>query len=203
MTKIFDIIHLNNEMYMILIFDYLKKGDSYIAVDRTTVIKSCEKDGYAGLRIIATTNKSLGLPLLPAIQENIQDLAHKHTKDLLLTSEGRTQRWWGFIFGYEAAKAKKYTEEDIMTFYKYVKTHTFQEAMNHLNKSTNPLPKQVEVEMEVDADDQRNWYVDCPSGKYSDDEPVPPSKDILYSNARYLKPKKVDNIVQVQKWIYE
>jgi len=44
--------------------------------------------------------------------EDIQALADKHTKNLLLTSEGRTQRWWGFIQGHKAA-TKVYSEEDL------------------------------------------------------------------------------------------
>ncbi len=46
---------------------------------------------------------------------------------------------------------------------------------------------EVFVGCEVDADDKRNWYIDFPSGKYHDDEPIPPSKDNLYSNPKYYK----------------
>jgi len=46
------------------------------------------------------------------VEEDVQALADKHTKNLLLTSEGRTQRWWGFIEGYRAA-TKVYSEEDL------------------------------------------------------------------------------------------
>jgi len=56
----------------------------------------------------------LDLPLLPEIdvEDDVFELADNHTKKLLLTSEGRTQRWWGFIEGYKAA-TKVYSEEDL------------------------------------------------------------------------------------------
>lgn len=57
--------------------------------------------------------------------------------------------------------------------------------------------KDLTIEMEVDADDKRNWYVDCPSGKYWMDEPIPPTKDNLYTNAKYLKPKLTRGIVNI------
>lgn len=50
-------------------------------------------------------------------------------------------------------------------------------------------PESIELTMIVDENDERNWYVDVPSGKYSYDERIPPSKDNLYSNAKYLKIK--------------
>jgi len=45
-----------------------------------------------------------------------------------------------YIEGYKEAlednKEKKYTEEDLMKFYKYVKTHTVTEALRHIQPKT-------------------------------------------------------------------
>lgn len=57
-------------------------------------------------------------------------------------------RWYGRIEGFNANPAK-YTKEDIMTWYKHVKTHTCQEAFEHLDKSLQPTAKAVRVEMEA------------------------------------------------------
>lgn len=123
----------------------------------------------------------------------------------------------GFIEGYKAAQ-KKYSEEDMKKahFHGWFQRERYPPSPDKCGyegkfpsewgkmdyeehedwfaeqflKSLQPkLPKSVVLEMEVDADDERNWYVDCPSGKYWEDEPIPPSKDRLYSNARYLKVK--------------
>lgn len=57
---------------------------------------------------------------------------------------------------------------------------------------------EAEVEYEVDENDERNWYVDVPSGKYHEDTPIKPSKNNLYSNAKYLKLKlQKDNTIEI------
>ena len=39
-----------------------------------------------------------------------------------------------------------------------------------------------QIKICVDPDNQDNWYVDVPSGKYHDDDPIPPSRDNLYTD---------------------
>lgn len=63
--------------------------------------------------ICAEKELNINVPILPNWRkwEKFQ-LADKHTSKLLLTSEGRTQRWWGLLEGLDMNKAK-YTEEDL------------------------------------------------------------------------------------------
>jgi hypothetical protein len=75
--------------------------------------------------------------------EDIQALADKHTKNLLLTSEGRTQRWWGFIEGYRAA-TKVYSEEDL------------RQAVELIKKSCYPVSKLFSDEVIV----KHNFTID-------------------------------------------
>ena len=57
----------------------------------------------------------------------------------------------------------------------------------------------VEVEYEVDKYDIRNQYKHTPSGKYHDDEPIPPSPDRLFSNPSYFIPKvNSDNTINIK-----
>lgn len=83
MTKVFDIIYLNNEMYMV---DKKYEHNSLVIYgkeifrvrernlyDFPTMGWRCMPNQNASIlpydRIVATTDKSLGLPLLPAIEE--------------------------------------------------------------------------------------------------------------------------------------
>jgi hypothetical protein len=55
------------------------------------------------------------------------------------------------------------------------------------------------VEYIVDENDERNWYKDCPSGKYWEDEAVKPSRENLFTNAKYLKLKLApDNTITIK-----
>lgn len=57
----------------------------------------------------------------------------------------------------------------------------------------------VEVEYEVDKYDIRNQYKHTPSGKYHDDEPIPPSPDRLFSNPSYFITKiNSDNTINIK-----
>lgn len=69
--------------------------------------------------------------------------------------------------------------------------------INKYNKG-NKIEK-VEVEYIVDKYDIRNQYKDCLSGKYWMDEPIPPSPDVLYTNAEYYIPKtNSDNTINIK-----
>jgi hypothetical protein len=81
--------------------------------------QDCEeaKVQYSYQKIVASTDKSIGLPLLE-FKEDIQPLASAGYKEFRksgwdLAKAALYHR--GFSDGYKAAKAKKYTEEDIRT----------------------------------------------------------------------------------------
>lgn len=73
------------------------------------------------------------------------------------------------------------------------------EYIQQFLENYNDVDNDVMIEMVVDENDKRNWYVDCPMGKYWEDEPIPPSKDNLYTNASYLKPKLTGRFVTIIK----
>lgn len=83
----------------------------------------------------------------------------------------------GFVSGYKAAGG--YTEEDIRVFYKYVKTHTVEEAMNYMKQQKNKHPVAVIVEMEL---------VDISRGTDMNDG---------------YEPKVVNGYIQIKEVIYE
>jgi hypothetical protein len=208
MTKKYDIIHLNNFMYMV--DKAIAKWEKPILGNKQLAYHGKETVRYAN--IIASNDLSLNLPLLPNIEEDIEQFAKDRATKLFPIGKDDAN-WRGcvedFLMGYKAASKKKYTEEDMRNVFNSGQRCEHEGAydkdswFNGFISTLNPLPIAVEVEMEVDADDERNWYRDCPSGKYSDDEPIPPSRDNLFSDSKYLKPKVVNNIIQVKQWIYE
>lgn len=170
MTKIFNIAHQNGFMYM---------------VDPNEVWKT-----------VASNNPELNnLPKLPPVEEDVEKLALKHFPEYIGNNtdiQKQISKRIGFTEGYKAASKKKYTEEDIMTFYKHVKTHTFQEAIDHLNKSLNPLPKQVEVEMELGES------CHCSNVGYTLGD-----GGCAERNRCTVIPEEIDGFITVKRWIYE
>ena len=107
MTKIYDIIHLNGQSYMVDKEAEISDGDWYIhnnkviqAYKSSEELRNIMKNLCA--KILASTDTSLGLPLLPAFEENIEELAKKtlgYTPISLLDISN-------FKAGYKAAKVK-------------------------------------------------------------------------------------------------
>lgn len=187
MTKIFDLIHLNNHVYAVdKTVRKLNKGDWHIQQkdNKIGVWQYLLGSGETPLwywKIIATTHKSLGLPLLPEIEDDVTVLAEKRFPIGDTDFNGLFQG--GFVEGYKAAKAKKYTEEETRELCKkswdaYHHNDTFDEWWNE-NKKTDPLPKQVELEMEYD-----------------------PTGITYHENDKAFKPKVKDGFVIVKRWIY-
>lgn len=244
-TKQYDIIHLpDGYMYGIDKKVGIKEGDYHYYKGKTPLIKHLEgiskvnqiKIGYSNtqnnkwylgnavvnefhndcFKIIFTNNPSLGLPLLPDIEEDVEKLAKN-------ASIKYCEKWWpnqsdryidaalinhtnGFLEGYKAASAKKYTEEDIR------KAIDFGEAMRGEKSTINEnfgspfieyegaqkeietyiqslFPKPIAVEVEM-IDNGHEVDMEGRGGS-----------DIGWLEK--WEPKIIFNKVQVKQWIYE
>ena len=144
---------------------------------------------HACWQIIASTDPSLGLPLLPPIEEKIDykgfnevwiKFIHSipplnRTNVVQFTDEAKNI----WKEGYKAAKAKRYSEEDLE---KALVMKNMGYGKEFIIQSLNPLPKQVEVEMEDFCD-------------YEGEE--------LWEITPDWRLKLKNNIIQVIRWIYE
>ena len=116
--------------------------------------------------VIASTNLDFGTEIALLDKAKIKVLINKvdvHklaenfvSKDGSFTKTHLNQTTWGFahngfVAGYEKCLEinadKKWTDDDLMNFYKYVKTHTVQESFTHI-RSLKQTEWNVEVEME-------------------------------------------------------
>lgn len=206
MTKIYDIIHLNGQSYMV---DkaFIAKGD-YHWMGKAGARKALNDLGICdeGLanKVIASTDSSLGLPLLPAVEEdeNETQILDKFDRVHSSTPVGQYEIS-AFLKGYKAAKGK-YTEEDMIRAILRGAAFGMQEkgtltglAMTlkegkayEILQSLNPLPKQVEVEC----------IESCGGNKCSRHGYLHPDEPC---DGGPLIPKTVNNIVVVKRWIYE
>jgi hypothetical protein len=169
MNKIYDLVHLNGYVY---------------GVDKEVLNDICPQNGTQVHKkgddshgmcdctaIVFSNDPSLGLPLLPPIEEAIP---------YLQTTDEDQQ--WAYREGYKAAKAKRYTEEDIKEVIDMARSFIAldfskpQYSTEEIIKSLNPLPKQVEVEMEM-IGNPHEWI--------------------------YAPKVNENNIVNVIRWIYE
>lgn len=189
MTKIYPIISLNGEMYMVDPKAHIKKGEWYIfSFDGVVQLynQANEQSEYY-FKIIATTDKSLGLSLLPSIEDEMY-MGLKTRPGMLGLDEKEHE---AFLSGYRLAASKKqYTEEDMRQAYaegilnqqKRSLYGNFEQFINSL-ESLKPIPTAIEVEMYEDTDNGNPAFggYDCPN--------VP----------------KVDkqNYIIVKKWIYD
>lgn len=106
MTRQYSIVYLNNFAYMVEYGVKLKGEDQFTFTNGTP-------------KIWAANNPSLGLPLLPKIEEIVEAPKYKRPSDMKqegITVAEALAHVIGFTEGYKAAKAKKYTEEDIKNF---------------------------------------------------------------------------------------
>lgn len=160
-------------------------------------------------KIIFTNNPSLGLPLLPYIEENTYQLAKtEYNKPNNKTAQFAS---WshGFAAGYKAASKKRYTEEDMVAIYHLghqVGMNTEIAIVKQFD--TNP-PKMPDVEnirdkyiqslspkpiaVEIVVEELIRYEVGMFTGGIVSEE----AGKITY------KPKLIDNKVQVKQWIYE
>lgn len=193
MTKIYDLIHQNNQIYMV---DMNQKNNQLIGTwvwndeDNSiykTNIKSTGRHTDNIYTVSATTDLSLNLPLLPQIEENVDKIARLSAEEKLGGGAGVTSivRYViAFTDGYKAAKAKKYTEEDMKKAFFGGGNFKDIEEFNHLIQSLTPLPKQVEVEM--------NTHTFTTHGRGEE-----------MKNVTEESIKVVNNFVQVKRWIYD
>lgn len=200
MIKKYDIISLNNHLYMVDGTD-IKEGEwGVFKAFGDAKVKKAFSDSVSGIyrKILASTDTTLGLPLLPKVEEEtdweyafsvvfpaIKNVA-KHDADNLKD---------GFMEGYKAASVKKYTEEDIIKLLKYIREYEdfyqlVDEELLHIfvpsytKEHLTPKPIAVEVEIE-------DWR-----GDGEDPEIGNHRKDLIF-------PKTKDNIVVIKKWIYD
>lgn len=204
MKKIYNLIHPNNHIYMVN-RNFIRVGATFSLLGENIFDGS---DKVA--KILASTDKSLGLPLLPNIEEDIEMPDRSQIIKLAKTQNFNGQIGTiipqekaflnGYEKGYKAASTKKYTEEDIRKaiifgFEQCLNNETispdgsgetgiFEKDIKPFIESLNPLPKQVEIEMKMEfittEDDQND-----PIGHF------------------WIPKVDANNIVQVVKWIYE
>lgn len=164
--------------------------------DFDKIIGNAKKDHT--WRVIATTDKSLNLPLLPPIEEDIDE-----SLEQLL---GRSKKWyyedtWNNIkFGYKLASKKKYSEEDLLKYMEFrmlywkesikkaeFKNHEHpfeaQEKAIHERaiQSLKPTPIAIEIEM-------NSWFKNGHDGKIV--VTTPKAKDGFMSIKQYIYEKK-------------
>lgn len=129
MTKIYDVIKFNNNLYAV--DNIFPIGDKFLGIsERENVLGTIKSFGRLddtlpfhvngswntawyhpstplGVFHIVATTVTIGLPLLPAIEEDIEALANN------VWDENHLSERLAFKQGYKAGKAKRYTEEDI------------------------------------------------------------------------------------------
>lgn len=211
MTKQYPVVALGNELYAIDKEQRPKKGEhchvpdtslfngftGKCGMDDEGMDKAFKQAGFKFYKTIASSDKSLGLPLLPAIEElnpeKLGEIFQKHD----LRKAGRNFVDWsmGYVTGYKANKAK-YTEEDISfdkvseiisNYFKVKPVEHFgldsSDLTVHLLASIKTLKslKKIPIAVEVEVEEEVTGYYN--------------SIDI---------PKVDENgFVTVNKWIYD
>lgn len=178
MTQKYDIVHHNGEMCMVddkfpigdKYMSFSERGDKVVGGTIKTFqrLKGNPNEAYhvneswnanwyypqvpmGVFHILAATDKSLGLPLLPAVGEDLNSLSRLAFSNYKkLHGEFHDH----FIVGFEEcykANTKKYTEEDMKKafneggYYGGKSDTTRNNIFDELLQSLNPKPKQVEV----------------------------------------------------------
>lgn len=217
MSKIYDIIHLGEHSYVVDKEAEIKEGNwtFYIGVEnepetyKVFKIKKITERGTSAHtkfmvtgdgrtcdnKVIASSDPSLSLPLLPAIEENnssLEDIIAEIMPRFNTYSKSNVR--FLVTAGYKAAKLKKYTEENIKKT--YVKgwidgsnDDTSDVECEKLLESLTPLPVQVEVEMTYQYKVGKEWKSVLLPSEWSD------------KNAKREVPKVENNTLKVVKWI--
>lgn len=75
-------------------------------------------------KVMATSNPNIDLPKV--VDESISmQLAYKHTENLRLTNNERTQRWFGYIEGYNKSQSThQYSEQNMLDLIQSLKDYT-------------------------------------------------------------------------------
>lgn len=181
MIKKYDIISLNNHLYMVD-KEITEKGQWYFNSEMQ-LHKAVQAHVSSEAEVVlASTDTTLTLPLLPKIEEDIPRL---DTTD--------EDQQWAFQQGYKAASVKKYTEENMRKAIEFGRDIRNEKSdIPSFLQSLTSKPKQIEVELEpYNIIDGKKQY--CAEG-YDDLSSMP---DLKY------EPKTKDNIVIIRRWIYE
>ena len=190
MTKQYDIIHLSGEMYMVESTTDIKVGDWFynpigMSVHKVIELSDGDKKGL-WKKVIATTDKKLGLPLIPSIEEDIEEKAHAFLRKEMFGNyiEGHStgnKDVVQMMVGFVNSLKKQYTEEDMRNAFNAAREEDwvggrnfghnenmelrYQDANTYLS-TLKPIPTAVEVEMEHlsnrDARQEKisdGWYV--------------------------------------------
>jgi hypothetical protein len=201
MTEKFDIVHIDG--YMHIGKSLVKSEDfPYIVLEKLVDGEWClwqvdngnDWDEKNQLTIVASNKPSLGLPLLPSVEVNIDQLAREDAEIVCGGGAGVSpvaRHVIGFVNGYKAAKAKKYTEEDMVNLYNLATGEMEGTGFVRIMDVINPKPIAVEIEME-----NYNARPDLGNFLIQSDGSVGPL---------IMQRVKVDenNFVKVVNWIYE
>jgi hypothetical protein len=225
MTKRYELIHLNGQMYMVdkgkpILHDFtdgwyviegneiwpikLWKWSDNVGNFETKDGAPCQYSGSTFFKVVATTDPSLGLPLLPDIEEDVASMLLKRLAELGFPKM-KTEEIHNWSSQIVAAKAKQYTKEDMWDAARFgydtannnaddEGTQMTGEEFQAFLQKLRPLPIAVEVEMvyptrgkvEEALKDNPNWIVNGIN-----------TIDIE------LKPVVENGYVKVRRWIYE
>ena len=196
-TKLYDIIHINNHMYMVDKDTDITRGNrvyNHITNDPDQVFLEGSKAHH--WKLIASTDPSFNLPLLPAIEEDILGLLKKEFPDYDNLPQGvKFDLKNGFVKGYKAASSKN---DKLIKLLKccleveQIKGKILEGMIKDKLKALNPLPIKVEVEMEyefINLPDQQQWQ------EMTGEEKMKHVKATI--------PKTTNNIVNVIRYIYD
>lgn len=165
MTKIFPLIQIANKLYAIDKEAILTRTSPYIR-DGELFKEGSDSHGICDcIGIIASQDETLGIALLPNIEEDIDNILlkyrqnHKLSWDYIIEQKEllaiKTSNWYKT----EAAKAKQYTEKDIQKAFQLGENRGKSEYKDdHINEdeylqSLFPIPTHVELEMEYIIED--------------------------------------------------
>jgi len=205
MTKIFPLIQIANKLYaidkeaeIIGSSKYLAASDSSgicrkeILNDRgiEVLLLPSNKEGFIELPemskdwfpIICSQDETLEIALLPNIEEDIEAIFNREPKELDL-------KFQSYAKGYKAAKAKQYTEKDIIKAIEMAREtspappHYPTHSSDKIIQSLSPIPTHVELEM----DSFSQWKDDGKS----------------HGRVETQFPKMNCNFVIVKQWHYE
>lgn len=240
MGQKYSIIHLNGLMYAVE-NDITKLGHVLIhTVDGWILRKAvANKGGFMELEngsatlpfedsykpIVMSSNPSIGLPLLPAVN-NINELvilandSVTQAKSERIVTDGKTLVVYtkGFAEGYKTAKAKKYSEEDMIKGMLWAMS-TRESNAKKLGKLTLPETEQEEQQFEKDFMGRYNMGEALISKFLQSLNPLPIAVEVEMMEGKVVesvefigdgadiewnKQPKVDanNFVNPLKWIY-
>lgn len=215
MKKLFDIIHLPDNALVvdkeakITLQDHIwdEQGQIILQINNSRGLEIYNEKGLDNwLKIIASTKKIEGIPLLEIPEEDVNHLAEKSECSLTsITMMGRDQCNMlrnAFVRGYKAA-SKQYTEEDMYAMFQSGREFELSKderdsliGAEEALESLKPVPKQVELALTLIGASHCTVCKDYASLSCIDKhhEGISPDR---------LVPKVVDGKVIVRRVIYD